>query len=58
MEELTDDYLTWKKNITIIEKKVSKNVGLMYRTRRVLDITALKNLCFSFVRIVTWIIEI
>ena len=58
MGELTDDYLTWKKNITIIEKKVSKNVGLMYRTRRVLDITALKNLSFSFVRIVIWIIEI
>ena len=35
--------------ITVIENKVSKNLGILYRARRVLDSTALKNLYFSFI---------
>ena len=46
---LIDEHLTWKEHITVIENKVSKNLGLLYRARRVLDSTALKNLCFSFI---------
>ena len=46
---LIDEHLTWKKHITVIENKVSKNLGILYRARRVLDSTALKNLYFSFI---------
>ena len=44
-----DEHLTLKEHITVIENKVSKNLGLLYRTGRVLDSTALKNLYFSFI---------
>ena len=46
---LIDEHLTWKEHITVIENKVSKNLGLLHRARRVLDSTALKNLYFSFI---------
>ena len=46
---LTDEHLTWKEHIAVIENKVSKNLGLLHRARRVLDRTALKNLYFSFI---------
>ena len=46
---LIDGHLTWKEHITVIENKVSKNIGVLYRARRVLDSTALKNLYFSFI---------
>ena len=46
---LIDEHLTWKEHITVIENKVSKNLSLLYRVRRVLGSTALKNLYFSFI---------
>ena len=46
---LTDEHLTWKEYIAVIENKVSKNLGRLHRSRRVLDRTALKNLYFSFI---------
>ena len=46
---LIEEHLTWKEHITLIENKVSKNLGLLHRARRVLDSTALKNLYFSFI---------
>ena len=46
---LIDEHLTWKEHITVIENKVSKNLGILYRARRVLDSTALKNWYFSFI---------
>ena len=45
---LTDEHLTWKEHITVIENKVSKNLGLLYRARRVLDSTTLKNMFFLY----------
>ena len=45
---LIDEHLTWKEHITVIENKVSKNLGLLYRAKRVLDSNALKKLYFSF----------
>ena len=45
---LTDEHLTWKEHITVIENKISKNLGLLYRAKRVLDNNALKKLYFSF----------
>ena len=46
---LSDEHLTWKEHITVIENKVSKHLNLLYRVRRVLGSTALKNLYFSFI---------
>ena len=46
---LIDDHLTQKEHVILTENKVSKNLGLLYRARRVLDSTALKNLYFSFI---------
>ena len=46
---LIDEHLTWKEQTTAIENKVSKNLGILYRARRVLDSrTAFKKL-FSFI---------
>ena len=47
--KLIDEHLTWKEHITVIQNKASKNLGLLYKARRVLDSTALKNLYFSFI---------
>ena len=48
---LIDEHLTWKEHISVIsiEDKISKNLGVLHRARRVLDSTALKNLYFSFI---------
>ena len=42
-------HLNRKEHITVIKNKVSKNLGLLYRARKVLDSAALKNLYFSFI---------
>ena len=31
---LIDEHLTWKEHITVIENKISKNLGLLDRARR------------------------
>ena len=46
---LIDEHLTWKEHIAVIENKVSKNLGLLHRARRVLDSTALKYVYFFFI---------
>ena len=46
---LIHKHLTWKEYITVIENKVSKTLGLLYRATSVLDSTVLKNLYFSFI---------
>ena len=33
---LTDERLTWKEHIAVIENKISKNLGLLHRATRVL----------------------
>ena len=43
-----DEHPTWKEHFTVIENKVSKNLGLLHRAKRVLDSTTLNNLYFSF----------
>ena len=44
-----DDKLTWSKHIAYLEKKLSRSVGLFYRTRQYLSDSALRSLYFSFV---------
>ena len=49
---LIDEHLTWKEHIAVTENKVSKNLGLLHRARRVLNSTALK-ICIFPLYIVT-----
>ena len=44
-----DDKLTWSNHIAYLEKKLSRSVGLFYRTRQYLSDSALTSLYFSFV---------
>ena len=46
---LLDENMTWKEHIKTIESKISKNLGILYRTKHVLNRECLKNLYFSFV---------
>ena len=34
---ITDEHLTWKKDIQINENKVSKNVGALYKTTKLIN---------------------
>ena len=44
-----DEHLTWRNHITTIENKISKNLGFLYKAKRVLNMNALKSLYFSFI---------
>ena len=34
---ITDEHLTWKKDIQLNENKVSKNVGVLYKTTKLIN---------------------
>ena len=40
---LIDEHLTWKEHFTVIKNNVLKNLGLLYRARRVLEGMVLEN---------------
>ena len=44
-----DEHLNWKSQIKLVENKVSKTMGIMYRTKHLLNKICLKNLYFSFI---------
>lgn len=44
-----DESLTFKYHIEIIENKISKNLGILYKAKPYLNITCLKTLYFSFI---------
>ena len=46
---LLDENLTWKDHINCINAKVSKNIGLLYKARFLLDEKCSKQLYFSFI---------
>ena len=46
---LIDENLTWKKQIDYVEKKVSKQIGIICRARKYLNNTAMKGLYNAFV---------
>ena len=46
---LLDENLTWKDHINCVENKVSKNIGLLYKARFLLDEKCPKQLYFSFI---------
>ena len=43
-----DEKITWKEHIRTLEKKIAKNIGLMYKDKHLLDSDSLKNIYFSY----------
>ena len=41
--------LTWKDHIKYVKQKVSKGIGIMYKTRHIVDQNNLKQLYFAFI---------
>ena len=39
---LLDENLTWKRHIETIKNKISKNIGIMYKARNILNKKCLK----------------
>ena len=46
---LLDENLSWKTHISTIENKISKNLGILYKARLVLNQKSIKQLYFSFI---------
>ena len=46
---IIDEHINWKEHINLIKSKVSKNLGVMYKTKNFLDQNCLKKLYFSFI---------
>ena len=57
---IIDEKLTWKNLIEVVEKKISKNIGVLYRASHLLDFKNLLKIYFSFIHIyisyanITW----
>ena len=45
---LLDECLTWRKHISCIENKISKNIGILYKSKFLLNQNCLKCIYFSF----------
>ena len=48
---IIDENLTWKIHIEVVENKISKNIGVLYRARHLLDFKNLLKIYFSFIHI-------
>ncbi|MBY0580860.1 MAG: reverse transcriptase family protein [Rickettsiales bacterium] len=46
---LLDEQISWKDHINLIENKISKSIGIMYKTRHMLDKNCLKLIYYSFI---------
>ena len=46
---LIDEKLTWNKHIQLVNNKVAKNLGILFKTRHILSKTCLTQLYFSFI---------
>ena len=46
---MLDKHITWNDHIHAIEKKVAKNIGLLYRARQFRDNESLKTIYFSYI---------
>ena len=46
---ILDEHLTWKKHIQLIENKVSKNVGVLYKISKLIKSKYLQSIYFSFI---------
>ena len=48
---ISDENLTWKNHIEVVENKISKNIGVLYRASHLLDFKNLLKTYFSFIHI-------
>ena len=48
---IIDENLTWKNHIEVVENKISKNSGVLYRAGHLLDFKNLLKIYFSFIHI-------
>ena len=46
---ILDEHLTWKKHVQFIENKVSKNVGVLYKTSKLINSKCLRSIYFFFI---------
>ena len=46
---ILDENLSWREHIRILENKISKNLGLLYKARTLLNENCLKSLYFSYI---------
>ena len=48
---IIDENLIWKNHIEVVENKISKNIGVLYRASHLLDFKNLLKIYFSFIHI-------
>ncbi|XP_065664405.1 uncharacterized protein LOC136086066 [Hydra vulgaris] len=46
---ILDENVTWREHISVVENKVSKNIGILYKAKQVLNQSCLKYIYFSFI---------
>ena len=46
---ILDENINWKDHINMIENKISKNIGLLYKAKPFLDQSCLKYIYYSFI---------
>ena len=51
LDIIIDENLTWKNHIEVVENKISKNIGVLYRASHLLDFKNLLKIYFSFIHI-------
>ena len=45
---LVDEHPSWTDHINILENKLSKNLGLLYKSKHFLNVSGIKSLYYSF----------
>ena len=46
---IIDENLTWKNHIELLENKIAKNIGVLFKASKLLNITCLKNIYFALI---------
>ena len=46
---MLDEHLSWKEHIKVVENKLAKNIGLLYRVNQYLNESSLKSVYFSYI---------
>ena len=46
---LIDENLTWKNHIELLENKISKNIGVLFKASKLLNMRCLKNIYFALI---------
>ena len=49
LDVFSDEKLSWKQHIDIVSSRISKSIGIFYKSRDVLSKKSLKQLHFSFI---------